>query len=513
MKLNEFKKEKLLNKKLYVPVFFLLFLIKLINNLTVQKYFYGDDSWLLLGARYDSLLDSLRCCALSHPGFSLFAQSVFKLSNYSTEATILFFLIYSNLLALLIFIIPKKFLSDIEKTITFLLVIASPMFIQYGIRTKPYTTDVAISIITIYLFYKIQLSPKKNYFLTLGLLLLISVSSWPLIASVLIFTFFKYLKEKNFQSLINIFYCLPGITLSAIQLIRWRNGSMQNFLVAYYAPTEGGLYLFFRWISYSFIRFFGESNKLDLGFFNMSMSISIVLFLIGSVFIFKNNKEFFYLSSVAISINLLAAIFKLWPFGGFRTSIYLLPIFCIFFAKGFTYLVSIFKKTYINELAFIPLVLFLFLSLQSPNYEQTTRPFDNEKFKDVINQIDNFDDDILIYHGGLQTIALYSSSNSVLEDINYFDIGMGTEGYHIPMFEKNNLHIACTKYLGQDDGRECLEKNLKFLSEFKGEKINLVGVHIRDHQLIPYLDAFQKNDWNIVSINFLNEVAIIKYQK
>ena len=58
-----------------------------------------------------------------------------------------------------------------------------------------------------------------------------------------------------------------------------------------------------------------------------------------------------------------------------------------------------------------------------------------------------------------------------------------------------------------------LRENLKFLSEFKGKKINLVGVHIRDHQLIPYLEAFQKNDWNMVSINFLNEVAIIEYQK
>ena len=106
MKLNEFKMEKLFNKKIYVPAFFLLFFIKLINNLNTQKYFYGDDSWLLLGARYDSMFDSLRCCALSHPGFSLFAQTVFKLSNYSTEGTILFFLIYSNLLALLIFIIP-----------------------------------------------------------------------------------------------------------------------------------------------------------------------------------------------------------------------------------------------------------------------------------------------------------------------------------------------------------------------------------------------------------------------
>ena len=70
------------------------------------------------------------------------------------------------------------------------MIIASPMFIQYGVRTKPYTTDIAIGIITIFLFYKIQLSPKKIYFLTLGFILLISVSAWPLIGAVLLFNFF-----------------------------------------------------------------------------------------------------------------------------------------------------------------------------------------------------------------------------------------------------------------------------------------------------------------------------------
>jgi len=513
MKQNIFKQENLFNKKLYVPILFLIFVTKLINNLSSQKYFYGDDSWLLLGSRFDSIFDSLRCCALSHPVFSLFAQTIFKLLDFSTENTIIFFLIFSNLLALLIFIIPKKVLTDLEKTLVYLLIVASPMFIQYGVRTKPYTTDIAISIITIFLFYKIQLSPKKIYFLSLGFLLLISVSAWPLIGAVLIFAFFNSLREKKYQSLLNVFFSLPGILLCAIQLIRWRDGSMQNFVVAYYAPTEGGFSLFFRWVGYSSIRFFGESNKLDLGFFNMPMSLSIFLFLIGALFLFKNNKQFFYLSSLTIFINLIGATLKIWPFGGFRTSIYLLPIFCIFFTKGLTYLISFFKKTYIKELAIIPVAVLLFLNLQSPNYEQTTRPFDNQKLEEVINQVNNSNDDILIYHGGLQTIALYSTSYSELEDIGYFEIGMGTEGYHIPIFKKNNLHIGCTRYLGQDDGQECLEKNLKFLSNFKGNKIYLVGVHIRDHQLIPYLESFQKSNWNMVSINFLNEVAIIEYQK
>ena len=61
MRQNIFKQENLFNKKLYVPILFLIFVTKLINNLSSQKYFYGDDSWLLLGSRFDSIFDSLRC--------------------------------------------------------------------------------------------------------------------------------------------------------------------------------------------------------------------------------------------------------------------------------------------------------------------------------------------------------------------------------------------------------------------------------------------------------------------
>ena len=273
--------KKVKNIKVQTTIVFLLFLSKQLINLNSQQFFYGDDSWLLLGARFDSLFDSLRCCAVSHPIFTIFAQSIFKIFNLSTESTIIFFLIYSNLLALLIFILPNKILNHKEKMITILLIISSPMFIHYGIRTKPYTTDVAITILTIYFFYKIQSSPKKIYFLILGFQLLISLASWPLIGALLLIYLFKNLRNKDFISLLNLMYFIPGLVISAIQIFRWRDPGMQNFVVAYYAPTEGGPYLFFRWLGYSFIRFFGESNKLDLGFFQFSLSISILLFLIG----------------------------------------------------------------------------------------------------------------------------------------------------------------------------------------------------------------------------------------
>ena len=90
--------EKYVFNKSFIKIIFFVFLTKSISNLNDQKYFYGDDSLFLLGARFDSIFDSLRCCALSHPVFSLFAQSIFKFLNFSTENTIIFFLIYSNLL-------------------------------------------------------------------------------------------------------------------------------------------------------------------------------------------------------------------------------------------------------------------------------------------------------------------------------------------------------------------------------------------------------------------------------
>ena len=62
---------------------------------------------------------------------------------------------------------------------------------------------------------------------------------------------------------------------------------MQNFVVAYYAPTEGGPFLFFRWLGYSFIRYFGESNKLDLGFFSISIIYFNFIFFDRCVLSFK----------------------------------------------------------------------------------------------------------------------------------------------------------------------------------------------------------------------------------
>ena len=501
--------------KNYLPILiFFAFLGKSLLDAQFQDYFYGDDTWLLLGARLESYIDSLRCCAVSHPFFSLFAQSIFKITGYSTLISMIIYIVVSNALALITYILPNRFLSFNEKILTHILIVSAPMFIHYSIRAKPYIFDAAISIIVIFVYFKIIKSPNKNYFVLLSLLLLISVASWPLIGAVLFITFINVLKNKDFELFKNMLYFIPGVLVSGIQIFRWHDSGMQNFVTAYYAPTEGGITLFLRWLYFSTIRYFGESNKLDLGFFDLPLSLSIFFFLLGLFVIFKKNFDFFLLFSVAIGINLLGAVLKIWPFGGFRSSIYLLPLFCLIFSKGIYSLSSFIKIKNLSLISGFLFCLFIFSNTEAPNYEQTTRTFNNEKFGKILSNFDTSSEDFLVYHGGLQSFALYSQRNFELEDLRYFQTGSGTEGFHIPIFDDENINTACTYYTGRDNGNSCYTQNIEFLNSFKNNSITLVGVHIRDHQFQAYLQAFNDLGW-VPDENYFyeNEVASISFVK
>ena len=61
-------------KLFFIPIS-LFFIIKFLQNVNVQKYFYGDDTWLLLGSRFSSIEESPRCCAVSPPSIHTFCNN------------------------------------------------------------------------------------------------------------------------------------------------------------------------------------------------------------------------------------------------------------------------------------------------------------------------------------------------------------------------------------------------------------------------------------------------------
>ena len=144
-------------------------------------------------------------------------------------------------------------------------------------------------------------------------------------------------------------------------------------------------------------KIFGESNKLDLGF--EIRLIIIPIFAVGYYVAFKKHKNLFILFNMALFINLIAACLKIWPFGGFRSSIYLVPLFCLVAAIGLEFLLSQISKSELRYLIFLVFSSYLFVVSANPNYEQTTRSFNNEKYSEVLEIINSSDSDILIYHG------------------------------------------------------------------------------------------------------------------
>ena len=89
-------------------------------------------------------------------------------------------------------------------------------------------------------------------------------------------------------------------------------------------------------------------------------------------------------------------------------------------AIGLEFLLSQISKSELRYLIFLVFSSYLFVVSANPNYEQTTRPFNNEKYSEVLEIINSSDSDILIYHGGLQTTALYTEKDIYLEDVSYF---------------------------------------------------------------------------------------------
>ena len=236
------------------------------------------------------------------------------------------------------------------------------MIIQYSVRTKPYIVDAVITVLVVSIFYSLhKKSSRLNYFI-LGVLLLISVSSWPVILSVLVITFYQHIRDKDWTKILNMLYFLPGLIISFLQIVRWKDPGMQNFVIAYYyAPTEGGPALFLRWLYFSFLRFLENQINFDLGFFEIRLSIIIPVFAMGYYVAFKKHKNLFILFNMALFINLIAACLKIWPFGGFRSSIYLVPLFCLVAAIGLEFLLSQISKSELRYLIFLVFFSYLFV--------------------------------------------------------------------------------------------------------------------------------------------------------
>ena len=490
---------------------FLIFFIYKIQNIQNVNFLYGDDSWVVVGSNYSNFIEKLLCCSITYPGISLLHQILFQIAQNTTTYLLIVFFISCGLM----FFVSLSENNDLEpkfKILFLLLLYSSPMLTNYSIRSKPYIFE---AIIAFYLLIILNKTIKNNkleskYLFLFGLFVFMSLTTIIPLFSLLVVLIKRNLLTIKYNKL-GLSFIFFSAFLTSIYSFLKRSNELESFWVAYYAPTEGGIVLFFRWLFYSFIRILSESNKLDLGTSSFSILISSILIFLGIIFVLKNKQERYKLEFISLIfiINLILSTLKLFPFGGSRVNIYYMILVIYLSVLGIKFIYEKLKSNNFVVIIFIVVSVFYAFSLPI-NYFQTTRFFNQNAAEKVIEFVNISSENIVLYHGGIWTIGSYINGPIDMEKKGLNFSGSGVSNVPIPIFNKDNLYVPCTKH--KIPGY-CKDTIKNFLNSHDSEVYYLAAIHIREYQYQDYLNAFKELGFiKSVLVSDL-EVELVKFEK
>ena len=496
----------------YSYIFALVIYFVKISKFEKIQITYGDDSWVLVGNVYESLFDKLICCTLTHPGSSLIFQLIFKISESTDLFIKILFLIFCLLSAA---VVNNKYLylNTYSKLIFLSLILNSPMLMNYSLRPKPYIME---ALITIYILSLLQKALRESYLPRSTIILFSLFLFISLITIIPIIAFFIVLLRKrklviNESKFLHLFFSIYVLGISYFSFLR-KSDELDNFWIAYFAPQDGGFNLFFRWLYYSGLRIFSESNKLDLGASDFTILLSVVLFLLGLyylIFVTGNASIFEFIFYIFV-INIGLSIFRVFPFGGSRVNIYYMILIIYIMSFGVYYLVELLPLSNAPvTMVYVVLMVYSINSL-SISYNQTTRGFDQQAASQIINFVNTTNEDVIIYHGGLWTIGTFFEKELAMENVSYPWLGSGVSNIPTPDFNQSNIHIVCRRY--KDEGH-CFEKMKKYLIENNFTNIYLASIHTREYQNKEYMDAFDNQGYKKEVKIFEQEAKLIRFYK
>ena len=473
---------------------------------------YGDDSWVLAGSNYTNFFDKALCCAFSQLGFSLFFQNLFLLSPSTDIYIKLLFFIFCFSSAL---VINNKNLNlnIYEKIIFLMLIFNSPMLMNYSLRSKPFVFESLLTIFILGLLFKTNSLNKFEIktLLYFSIFIFFSLTTIIPIASF----FIILLRKRKFKLRGNIFfYSLFATFTAGISFLSFlkKNSEIDSGWIAYYAPTEGGISLFFRWLYFSVLRIFTESNKLDLGASGFTTFISIFLFLLGVYYllVIKKNYLVFEFCSYIFLLNISLSLLKIYTFGGSRANIYYMPLVIYFMTMGVVFLID--KIPFRQDLLTISFILYLLFSINTleTSYDKTIRSFNQQAAGEIIQFVNTSNEEIIIYHGGLWTIGTYYFEKIQLENLDFPFEGSGTNNMPVPEFTKDNHKVVCTEYIEENN---CFNKVNLFLQKSTTNTIYLASIHYRNHQLEEYIRAFDSNGFHKEVIIKGQEAELLKFSR
>lgn len=431
----------------YLSKINILLVITIIVGITLRVIFlfhnrplWNDECALALNLvhfNFFKLFKTLDFGQAAPPLFMLISELFFQVFKHS-ETSLRLFPMFSSILSVICFYFLAKNILHKKNTIFFAIVLFCFNFqlLYYSQEFKQYSSDILIFIIilTSSFYLKLEHLNLKKIFIV-GVLYAFSVwvsfTAAIAVISVLLFIFIE--NAKYFKKILVMF--APILVSFIIFNLSQGHLASDNYLHSYWVAG---------FINKNYSNFFSIIwNFFIFGFDNLFLFLLFAVGIISSLFSIKDKKSLILLIPFVFAI--LLSKFSLYPLES-RVSLYLIPIFILFIAKGIDCINIKNKLTNIVIYSFI-VILGCLPSIISSSYSIVFKDYNYEDIVSSLqfaqNQIGK-DDILYIPEGSKLSYEYYKSKfkfkNVVIENKRILDSKKYTE------FLENNLQKNKTYY-------------------------------------------------------------------
>ena len=391
-------------------------ILRLVQYLS-NRSLWIDESFLALNIidrSFSELLQPLKHHQGAPFGFLIIEKIATQIFNNGEYALRLYPLL-SGIASMFVFYAVARYIVKPHAVLIAVMLFAiSEPLIYYSSEVKQYSCDVLIALLILYVVI-VHIQPKRltalhvTLFGTLGATVIwFSHPSVFILAGVgLGLALFRFIqKDWAIINRLSIVYLLWILSFATSYMVTLHGLSSDKKLLNYWA---GGFMPFppssmddLIWFFKTFLEIFNDPVGLSLS------GIAAFAFIIGSVSLFSEKKEQFFIMILPIFIALLASGFSLYPFRG-RLILFCVPILLLFIAKG--------AEDIIEKIRYKPSVIgFVFLVfLIVPPFISASKiliePIVKEEIKPAINYIreNEVQGDVLyLYWGSWPAYTYYS---------------------------------------------------------------------------------------------------------
>ena len=404
--------------------------------LRLVQYLFNRSLWLdesflalnIIDRSFLELLQPLDYGQVAPIGFLILEKIAVQIFN-SSEYALRLFPFLSGIASMFLFYgVAKRFIKSEAVPIALSLFAISEPLIYYSSEVKQYSSDVFIVLLILY-FVARNIHSKR---LTTSNIIVFGVLGATVIwfshpsvfilagvgVSLALFSFVK--KEWGRIARLSISYSFWALSFTLCYLVSFRDQSNNKHMLhawsASFMPFPPSSYGDIRWFVDAFFGIFNFPVGLSLS------GIAALAFLVGSVAVFLQKKEQFFILILPIPLVLLASGLHKFPFNG-RLLLFLVPCLLLFIAEGVEQIRD--KTKHNSAIIGIALICLLFLEPSLSASYHLIRPRTKEEIKPVISYIrDHEQSGDVLYLSMASRIAYRYYSKRLNVNINNYIVGL-----------------------------------------------------------------------------------------